>query len=284
MRSQFQNFSEKIPKPAHKPYLGRFIFYYLFTTIVLLLAANNNSVAAEPKIAEDYQIIKDLNDDWLVFDNQYKDYVPYLKTRHYNYQSLSQYFDIENYKGYKLLIYSGSDSYLFISGVFQKKLPVNRWFSMDIDSLFTSQKSPHNLLLTIYKTVPDIENDKILVAYKTTKKGLDLLGNENNAALKARKFSNFKDFAILFSLFLLGSITFLYNFQNSILTKFINIKDLFTITKRTDSIIINRPFDVGNILYMVILSLSMSLILLIIEYNFIAIFVCCKITIFSFFF
>lgn len=235
-------------------------------------SSSHFTFAQEPKIKEGYQIIKNLEEDWLVYDNQYKDYVPFINTRHYNFQSYSQYLEIENYIGYKLFIYSKPELYLFINGIFQKKLPVSQWVEFDIDSLSKKQNSPSKILLTVYSENPAIEDCKIVIGSKTTQATLVTgFDNENKTALKARKFSNFKNFAILFSLFLLASITFLYNFQNTILTKFINLRDLFTVGSRTDSIIINRPFDLGNILYLIILSFSISLILLIMEYNFISI-------------
>lgn len=262
---------QKNTKPAIFKKIGRFIF-----NILLVIGFNSfgtsQSIAQNAKIIEGYQIIKNLDEDWLVYDNQYKDYVPYINTRHYNFRSYSQYLQIENYIGYKLFIYSKEAPYLFINGIFQKKLPISQWVDFDLDSLSKKQNSPSKILLTVYSENPGIEDCKILIGGKITQaKFVGGFGNEGNTALKARKFSNFKNFAILFSLFLLGSVTFLYNFQYGILTKFINLKDLFTVVNRTDSIIVNRPFDLGNILYLIILSFGISLILLIMEYNFISI-------------
>jgi hypothetical protein len=266
----FQYFSRIPYKPALNHKLGRFIFYFFIKTI-LIFGLNITTIEAQPKPEEGYQIIKDLNDDWLVFDANYKDYVPYLKTRHFNYKSHSQYLDIENYKGYKLFLYLENDSFLFVNGTFQKKIKNGLWIKMNLDSLAKTQKLAPKILFTIYSENPDFEKNKIHIAYKAPISKINQLGNNDKTALKSRIFSNFKNFAILFSLLLFGSITFLYNFQNNLLLKFISINNLFSIGKRGDTAIVNRPFDIANVLYMIILSFSIALILLILEYNFVSI-------------
>lgn len=256
----------EIIKPAYKFIKGRFIFLFLSCFSLLVL---NNAYSAEPPLKENYNIVKDLNEEWLVYEKKYKEFVPFLKSRHYNYQSISQNLELENYTGYHLLLLTTSESFLFLNGNYQKKLPNSKWFEINLDSLSKAHNYPSKVLLTVFFREPKLEDLKLFVVYKSTKKIGSFFGSDNKAALKARKFSSFKNFAILLSMLLLGFTTFLYNFQDRVLIKYINFKDLFTIRNRTESIIVNRPFEIGNILFMIILSLSISLILLILEYNYV---------------
>ena len=82
-----------------------------------------------------YYLVHDYQDDWQVFDSRYKAYVPYVREQHNDYNSFSLFFDIENYKGYKLLYRSERENYLFIDATLQKKLPTTSWVVLDIDSL-----------------------------------------------------------------------------------------------------------------------------------------------------
>ena len=256
-----------IVKPAYLNRWGRFCFLFVYISSL----GFHQIKAAQPPLVQNYFSIKDLSEEWLVFDDQFKDYVPYIKGRHFNYHSFSQYFDLENYRGYKLFLHSKAQSYLFINGTLQKKLPVANWLSINIDSLYIINKNPNKILLTVYSEMPGIENTYAVVAHKLVKSDAILIENEKQESLKMRTFSNFSNFSILFTLFLFGSVAFLYNFQNSLLEKFISIKDLLTIGKRFDTVVVNRPFDVGNILYLGILSFSASLLLMVLEHNFISV-------------
>jgi Domain of unknown function (DUF4271) len=260
-----------IAKPAFPLGLGRFCFSKVATTVLFIGLFCNSANAAEPPLPKDCITIKNLSEDWLVFDDIFKDYVPYIKSRHAGYQSFSQYFDIENYRGYKLCIFTKADSYLFINGKLQRKLPTNNWLQMNIDSLYRANNKTYKLLVTLYSDTPGLENSFAIVSHKLIKSDALFIDNSQQTAIKLRDFSNFGNFSILFSLFLFAFVAFLFNFENSLLAKYFNIKDLFTIGKRFDTVAVNRPFDIGNIFYLIILSFSISLLLLVIEHNFFSI-------------
>lgn len=254
-------------KPARLKKMSRFVFYWLFY-IVFMLINSSHILAIEPVLKENYTVIKNLNESWLVFDKKYDDYVPYIGSRHFNYQSFSQNFEIENYQGYNLLIYSPKDAYIFIDGTFQIKLFKEVWKDIKIDSLKLKHKNKANILLTVFADQPSIEGIEMLVVYKTKQKIEAFSEDTLQTALKPRKFTEFNNFSILFSVLLLSLISFIYNFQDKLLVKFIDLKDLFTIKKRIDSNLINRPFELGNVLFMILLSMSIAMIMMIIEFNF----------------
>lgn len=267
MKNIFKSiFLEKL-KPAYKLYNGRFIFLVLISLNLLRL---NSAYSIEPKLKENYNIVKDLGDEWLVYEKKFKEFVPFLKSRHYNYKSINQNLEIENYKGYYLFLYSPSESYLFLNGNYDKRLPNTKWFEINLDSLSKINNYPSKILLTVFCRQLKLDELKLFIVYKSSKKIVSFSSDNNDkTALKSRKFSNFKNFAIILSMILLGFTTFLYNFQDRLLAKYINLKDLFTFRYRTESIIVNRPFEIGNILFMIILSMSIALTLLVLEYNFI---------------
>ncbi len=257
-------------KPAHKYKMGRFVFYGLYSILLFILNVSF-TLAKEPEIKGNYTIIKNLNESWLVYDKTYNDYVPYLSNRHFNYHSFNQNFEIENFKGYNLEIFTPNEAYLFINGKYQTKLVANSWKDITIDSLSRINNNSSNILISIYLEKSDLEGIEMFVIHKTKQKIEGFSENSLKTALKARKFSDFNDFSILFSILLLSLITFIYNFQDKLLVKYLDLKDLFTISKRTDSIIVNRPFDIGNILFMILLSMTMALIIMILENNFVQI-------------
>jgi hypothetical protein len=68
-------------------------------------------------------------------------------------------------------------------------------------------------------------------------------------------------------IFLACFYAFLFNFQPKSFERFFSIRDLLTITKRDDSFVVNKPFDLGNILFVVNLSLTLSFIFMLITHE-----------------
>ena len=126
----------------------------LKTTYLLLITAYfllPTQAIAKGGLSPDnsFYIVHDYQDDWQVFDERYKAYVPYVREQHKGYNSFSLFFDIENYKGYKILYRSERENYLFIDASLQKKLPISTLLVLDVDSL-QNVFGKAKLFLTIY--------------------------------------------------------------------------------------------------------------------------------------
>ena len=108
--------------------------YCLLITVYCLLP---NNAIAKGSLSPDnsFYIVHDYQENWQVFDERYKAYVPYVREQHKDYNSFSLFFDIENYKGYKILYRSEKENYLFIDASLQKQLPISTLLVLDIDSL-----------------------------------------------------------------------------------------------------------------------------------------------------
>ncbi|MDZ7898774.1 MAG: DUF4271 domain-containing protein [Arcicella sp.] len=213
-----------------------------------------------------YYLVHDYQDDWQVFDARYKAYVPYVREQHKDYNSFSLFFDIENYKGYKLLYRSEKENYLFIDATLQKKLSNTAWVVLDIDSLqraFGKTK----LFLTIYGTNSNVEDitiqigNKISKTQKTTEIGDSLL------TILPRNLSPFQNFFVIGLLLLACLYAFLYNFQPKSFQRFFSVRDLLTLSKRDESFVVNKPFDIGNVLFVVNLSFTLSFIFMLITHE-----------------
>ncbi len=213
-----------------------------------------------------FYIVHDYQDDWQVFDERYKAYVPYVREQHKGYNSFSLFFDIENYKGYKILYRSEKENYLFIDASLQKQLPVSSLVVLDVDSL-QNVFGKAKLFLTIYGTNTNVEDISIQIGNKISKAQKAIEMSESLLTILPREISPFQNFFVLGLILLVCFYAFLYNFQPKSFERFFSPRDLLTISKRDDSFIVNKPFDLGNILFVVSLSLTLGFIFMLITHE-----------------
>jgi len=236
--------------------------YCLLITVYCLLP--NNAIAKGGLSPDNsFYIVHDYQEDWQVFDERYKAYVPYVREQHKDYNSFSLFFDIENYKGYKILYRSEKENYLFIDASLQKQLPISTLLVLDIDSL-QNVFGKTKLFLTIYGTNTNVEDLSVQIGNKISKAQKAIEMNESLLTILPRDISPFQNFFVLGLLILVCFYAFLYNFQPKSFERFFSPRDLLTISKRDDSFVVNKPFDLGNILFVVSLSLTLGFIFMLI--------------------
>ena len=255
---------------AETPTTGRDLSSLIFLPLILssLLFLSPKKAEAKGGIGPEksYYLVHDYQDDWQVFDSRYKAYVPYVREQHKDYNSFSLFFDVENYKGYKLLYRSERENYLFIDATLQKKLSNTSWVVLDIDSL-QNAFGKTKLFLTIYGTNSNIEDITIQIGNKISKTQKTSEIGESLLTILPRELSPFQNFFVIGLLLLACLYAFLYNFQPKSFYRFFSIRDLLTISKRDESFVVNKPFDLGNILFVVNLSFTLGFIFMLITHE-----------------
>ncbi|MBB6005625.1 DUF4271 domain-containing protein [Arcicella rosea] len=241
----------------------------VFLIITSLLSFSNNSFAkGTVGPSNSFYLVHDYHDDWQVYDEPYKAYVPYVRELHKDYNSFSLFCDIENYKTYKILYYSSKENYLFINASLQQKLPVNQWLVLDVDSLQNVYKKT-KLFITIYGTNTNVDELMLYVGNpKSTSQAVIEL-SESLLTIIPREISSFQNFFVIGIFLLVCAYAFLYNYQPKSFERFFSPKDLLTISLRDDTFVVNKPFDLGNLLFVINLSFTIGFIfmLIIIEKN-----------------
>ena len=235
----------------------------LITSLFLL---SNQAIAKLLKPENSFHVVHDYQNDWQVFDERYKAYVPCVREQHKGYNSFSLFFDLENYKGYKILYRSEKENYLFIDASLQKKLPISTLVALDVDSL-QNALGKAKFFLTIYGTNTNVEDISVQIGNKITKAQKAIEMNESLMMILPRDISPFQNFFVVALILLVCFYAFLYNFQPKSFEKFFSLRDLFTINKRQDSIVVNKPLDLGNILFVMSLSLTLGYIFMLITYE-----------------
>ncbi|MFD1816766.1 DUF4271 domain-containing protein [Pseudarcicella hirudinis] len=257
LRYFFQN------KPVGTSNSHRFLVLKLSVILLISVFSVERISAKGVGPAEGYYLVHDYHDDWQIYDEGYKAYVPYVRERHQEYSSFSLFFDFENYKGYKLLFYSKKENYLFIDASLQKKLPADVWTIMDVDSLQKVYRKTR-LFLTFYGINTNAEDLKVIVGNKISKTERSIELTEYQLTVRPKAIPVFNNFFVLGLVFLLICYAFLYNFQPKTFERYYNFQDLLTINVRDDSFV-NKPFDLGNLLFVINLSFTLAYLFMIIR-------------------
>jgi hypothetical protein len=236
---------------------------YCILIVAYFLLPNKSIAKGGLSPDNSFYIVHNYQDDWQVFDERYKAYVPYVREQHNGYNSFSLFFDLENYKGYEILYRSEKENYLFIDASLQKQLPVSTVVVLDVDSL---QKvfGKAKLFLTIYGTNTNVEDISLQIGNKISKAQKAIEMNQSLLTILPRDISPFQNFFVLGLIILVCFYAFLYNFQPKSFERFFSPRDLLTISQRDDSFVVNKPFDLGNILFVVSLSLTLGFIFMLI--------------------
>ena len=246
-----------------QPFLG----ILLWMLILGFLPATSTTVQAKGIGPQDaFYLVHDYRDDWQVFDERYNAYVPYVHEVHKGYSSYSLFFDIENYKSYKLLYYSPKENYLFIDATLQRKLPVDSWVVIDIDSL---QRVYHKtaFFLTFYGSNTGIEHLSVQIGNKIPDLKNDIELSDSLLTVVPRTLSPFQNFLALCLLFLGCLYAILYNYQPKEFSRYYSLRELLTIGVRDDSLGVNKPFYLANFIFVVVLSFTMAYILELIQHE-----------------
>ncbi len=243
----------------------RFWAFCVFVLGICLtsFAKNANDVGPE----NSFLLVHNYQDDWQVFDEKYKAYIPYLKNRHQNYHSFSLFFNLEDSKGYHLLYFSPNENYLFINASLQKKLPANQWVTLNSDSL-SAIYHQSEIFLTFYSNTPGLSDKTVLVGNRkkngqASSTALLPDNEDQQQTTQLRNLTPFNDFFVLIGLFLFTGYAFLIRFHSRAYEKYFNLRDLITLSKRSDSYT-DRPFDISNVLVLVHLCMVLAYILLLV--------------------
>ena len=110
------------------------VSYIIHYTLYISLFSLSSHAEVGPE--KQYFLVNDLKEEWLVYDANYKNYVPYIAEEHRTQPAVSLLIDIESNSRYSLLIYTEKDSYLFINASMNERLKGGSWRVMSIDSLF----------------------------------------------------------------------------------------------------------------------------------------------------
>lgn len=234
---------------------------HLLLRVVLLLLGNGFGIALmgqTQKVQNDFDLIENLNNQWLVYDDAYQSYVPYLPDRYPVQYTLNLILNPAQYHSYRLLLQSNQLYYLFIEAKLVKVVRPNEKVSLDLDSIQRFSKN-QTILFSLYNPEGHTNMPKAQVIFPRHLNTRVSAVAEERLQAKLRGKSAFLDFLIITSVFVLGLYAFLWNHHQKVFSQCFNWRLMIPGSLREDVPLINRPLSGSSLLFLLAHSLLLSL-------------------------
>ncbi|GAB3991705.1 hypothetical protein GCM10028807_22470 [Spirosoma daeguense] len=210
-----------------------------------------------------YYPVHDFREDFQVYDEGAKAYIPYIVEQHADQIALSAYIDLESNRNYSLLISTKEDGYLFINAALKRKLVANQWQILRIDSLYRLYRQPE-IFLTIYGA-PGIDGKQLFIGYPKSTTQKQVVLRDDNLSVRPRPQTVYANFLGLGLLFLLASHAFLYSLYHRAFLRFYSLRDLLSLRAQEESFLINRPLSGTNTLFVLNLSFVIAYLIIFVQ-------------------
>ena len=239
-----------------------FVFTHsLIHSFTQLAIAQPRNVGTGPE--GKYYRVHDLADDYQVYDERAKAYVPYIAEQHASQTALSVYLDLESNRHYSLLLSTNQDGYLFINAALKRKLRANQWQVLRIDSLYRAYRQPE-VFLTIYGSA-GTNGKNLFIGYPKSATQKAVVLRDDNLSVRPRTRTIYENFLAMGLLFLLASHAFLFTFYHRAFLRFYSVRDLFSLRSEEESFLINRPLSGTNLLFVLNLSFVVGYLIVFIQ-------------------
>ena len=210
-----------------------------------------------------YYPVHDFQDDFQVYDDAVKAYVPYIVEQHADKTALSAYIDLESNRRYRLLISTRQDGYLFINAALKRKLRAGTWQVLNIDSLYRVYRQPE-VFLTLYGA-PGLGDRQLFIGYPKSATQKTVVLRDDNLSLRPRQISVYDNFLGIGLIFLLATHAFLFSLHHRAFLRFYSLSDLLSLRAQEESFLINRPLSSTNVLFTINLSFVLAYLILFVQ-------------------
>jgi len=242
----------------------RFFHSLFFLVLTASLSLTWTTSAGEDKITPpaDFFPIYNYQNDWLVYNSQYQNYVPYSQGVNESIRSVSVNIDLLKNRRYFLLLKTDTEGYLFLNGALQQKLLPDAWLKLNIDSLYKSYKK-EELLLTVYGSA-GISGKNLLLCNQKKKNNAGLIEQTTSTLINIKpiQFSPFGNFAVIAMLILLVLNSWIFNTNPLAFVRLINPIEFFNNNPRDQLSKINKPYSNSIIFFVVIDAMLMGFLLI----------------------
>lgn len=193
-----------------------------------------------------YSVVHDFKNDWLVYSDNYGNYIPYTQSLHENTASVSLLTDLVKNRHYDLLIKVSKDTYLFIDGTLQQKMPTDQWTVISMDSLFRKIRK-NEVILTLYGGAGGIAGKSVVLAYlKKQESSTAESAPSSIIRLKPKQLSQIPNFTVLILFFIVLVNALSFNLSPADYRR--NINPLSLLENVVKSSTLNKPFEYTNFL------------------------------------
>ena len=245
----------------------RFLFFLFVHSLIHSLAHSLHAQGRQEGVGPEqaYFPVHDFQQDFVIYDEAFKAYVPFIAEQHSTETALSAAVDVESNRHYKLLIHTKQAGFLFVDAALRRKCPAGQWLVLDIDSLHRLYQKPQ-LFLTLYGP-PATGNWQLLIGQPRAATRQTIRLNDDLLSVRPLNRSPFGNFFSAGLLFLLASHAFLYTFFRRAFQLFYNPVNLIRLASPDESFIVNRPLSRASLAFTLNLSLVLAFLFMYVQHR-----------------
>lgn len=231
-------------------------FWAFFTAVTFVGSLAQGAPTVNPP--GQFFPVYNYQDDWLVYNEQYKNYVPFSQGVNEGTRFASIYIDLVKNRRYSLLVHSESESYLFLEGALQNRIAAGKWQELNLDSLHRLYHKDE-LLLTIYGN-PGIADKTVIVCNKKKQTDSESIAPARSGFINIKpvSFTPFGTFAGIALLIILIVNAWIFNLNPLSFIRLINPIEFFNNDPRDQLSKINKPYSNTVIFFVAISSMMMA--------------------------
>ena len=238
-----------------------FLLFWAFFTAFSVIGTTA-SAAENVSPPEQYFPVYNYQNDWLVYNPQYKNYVPFSQGINESSRFVSLYIDLVKNRRYVVLVKAENDGYLFLEGALQNKISAKKWQELNVDSLYKIYKKDE-LLLTVYGSA-GIGDKFVMLCNKKKLSDPAIIERtgRNFINIKPITFTPFGNFAGITLILVLILNVWIFNLNPLSFVRLINPIEFFNNDPRDQISKINKPYDNTAIFFVIITSMLMSFVVI----------------------
>ncbi|MDQ3394296.1 MAG: DUF4271 domain-containing protein [Bacteroidota bacterium] len=227
----------------------------------------NHCLAAQEKTRGEHLLIKNLKNDLLVYDEDLKNYLPFISGSELKFPTLSYYCNLRLYAGNKIQHCLPKGSSIFIDQKIIDFFPETGCKILSIDSLLNIYEND-TVFITLYNTNLDTKN--LDVSIISDRKALTTQIQKSDTFFLAisREFNEFNDFFIIGLIILMILITVLYNGNLKYFLDFYNLPRALSIKIRKENYLSVKNISGTYLLFLIVHSFLVGFVsIILVHYN-----------------
>ncbi len=218
--------------------------------------------AQELSLPSQYIVNYDLSDDWQVYDNKYKSYVPYIAKRHGKSKSVGFWLASNDFERQYLMVYVAEDTYFFINQKLTAHYTKNQWVHYSLDSLKKIYgEAP--LFCTFYDDKRRLPFDKLSIGYlKSEKKSITtnyVKESRPGFIMYPRSLQSYKYVLVVSFCFGLIGLAFLLNYSPKSFWSYLSLRSSLSSLAQKDNNLINKPLNTFNVIFILVISIWLGI-------------------------
>ncbi|ACT94127.1 DUF4271 domain-containing protein [Dyadobacter fermentans] len=243
-----------------------YAFFWAFVTAIGLLGTSAHG-AAKVNPPSQFFPVYNYQDDWLIYNENYKNYVPFSQGINEGTRFASLYIDLVKNRRYSLLVHSEDESYLFLEGALQSRIEPGQWRELNLDSLYRVYRKDE-LLLTLYGS-PGIGDKTVIICNKKKLTDSETIAPARSGFINIKPipFTPFGTFAGIALIIILILNAWIFNLNPLSFIRLINPIEFFNNDPRDQLSKINKPYSNTVIFFVVISSMMMSFTVIYLSIN-----------------